>query len=160
MSSLLLDGDLIAATRLTARELCSRPQYPAPASFECSTSGTRSHDFSGPLLHDVIVYAAAGAVPAPRKDRARFLVAVTGLDGHQAVLSWAEIDPEFARRPVLLALRRDGVALERNGPQLVVPSDRCGSRFVSTVSHIWVGVREIPSGVRKQEPGPYSRVAP
>lgn len=141
LPSLLLDGDMIPATRLTEADLRLLPQYPARAQFRCSASGIREHAFTGPLLYDVAVSAEPAAVPDVRKDRARFLVSVTGADGHQAVLSWAEIDPDFARHPVVLAICRDGMALELCGPQLVVPHDRCGSRYVSTVTHIWIGAQ-------------------
>ncbi|NEE27303.1 molybdopterin-dependent oxidoreductase, partial [Streptomyces sp. SID7982] len=62
-----------------------------------------------------------------RKDRSRFLLAVTGGDGHHAVLSWAEIDADFGDAPVLLATRMDGRPLEPDGSQLVMPRDRCGA---------------------------------
>lgn len=139
VASVLLAGDLSEPARLTVAQLRDWPQYPTRVSFDCATSGVRRHAFTGPLLHDVTVFAVPGLVPEHRKDRARFLLCVTGADGHQAVLSWAEIDPEFSRHPVLLATRANGVPLDRQGPQLVVPHDRCGSRYISAVTHIWVG---------------------
>ncbi|MCX5337817.1 hypothetical protein [Streptomyces sp. NBC_00140] len=53
---------------------------------------------------------------------------LTGMDGHRALLSWAEIDPDFAHAPVLLAVSIDEAPLDRAGPQLVLPQDRCGAR--------------------------------
>jgi hypothetical protein len=149
-ATVLLTGDLFAPVRLTVADLRALPQHPARVSFTCSTSGERRHSFTGPLLHDVAVHAVPGAVPALRKERAGVLVTVTGVDGHQAVLSWAEIDPEYTRGRVLLAVCADGAALERTGPQLVVPHDRCGGRYVSTVMRIWIGAHRpgpVPGGV-------------
>lgn len=121
-----LAGDLIRPTRLTVPDLLAWPQHEADVSFECATSGIRHHRFTGPLLHDVL--SAAGPVfdPARRKDRLRFLIAVFGADGHHALLSWAEIDPDFGRARVLLAATIDGTLLDRAGAQLVLPQDRCG----------------------------------
>ena len=149
-SSVLLDGDLAAPVRLTLEELRTWPQHPARVSFHCATSGMRRHSFTGPLLHEVARRAVPSAIPELRKERACVLVTVTGLDGHRAVLSWAEIDPEYARRPVLLALRADGAALGLQGPQLVVPQDRCGVRYISGVVRIWIGVHPAP--VRSEDP--------
>ncbi|MFE1500027.1 hypothetical protein ACFW89_33710, partial [Streptomyces albidoflavus] len=40
----------------------------------------------------------------------------------------------FCGSPVLLATRLDGADLDGPGSQLVVPSDRCGARYVSAAS--------------------------
>lgn len=50
--------------------------------------------------------AGPGFDPARRTDRLRFPIAVAGADGHHALLTWAEIDPDFGHAPVLLARRR------------------------------------------------------
>lgn len=79
------------------------------------------------------------------KDRSRFLLAVSGGDGHHSVLSWAELDADFGDSPVLLATRLDGEDLDEAGAQLVVPSDRCGARYVSAVTHVWFGALSPPN---------------
>ncbi|WP_374776909.1 hypothetical protein OG756_33310 [Streptomyces sp. NBC_01310] len=79
-----------------------------------------------------------------RKDRSRFLLAVSGGDGHHAVLAWAELDVDFGDSPVLLATRLDGEELDEAGAQMVVPSDRCGARYVSAVTHVWFGALATP----------------
>lgn len=81
------------------------------------TSGTQRHRFTAPLLYDVLAGAGPVFDPARRKDRLRFLIAVTGTDGHRALLSWAEIDPDFADAPVLLAVSVDGTPLDAAGPR-------------------------------------------
>lgn len=68
----------------------------------------------------------------------RFLIAVTGADGHRALLSWAEIDPDFGQARVLLATRIDGTPLDARGPQLVLPQDRCGARHISGITAVRV----------------------
>lgn len=136
-----LTGDVARPARLTVPDLLDWPQHAARVSFECASSGVQEHSFAGPLLHDVLHDAGPGFDPARRKDRLRFLIAVTGADGHHALLSWAEIDPDFGRAPVLLAVTIDDTPLDRAGPQLVLPQDRCGARHISGINAIRVDGR-------------------
>ncbi|KPI05245.1 oxidoreductase molybdopterin binding protein [Actinobacteria bacterium OK074] len=137
-AEVVLAGDLARPSRLTVADLLAWPQRRAAVSFECATSGVQHHRFTGPLLHDVLADAGPVFDPARRKDRLRFLIAVRGADGHRALLSWAEIDPDFGRAPVLLAVRIDDTPLDRDGPQLVLPQDRCGARHISGIDTIRV----------------------
>ncbi len=130
-AELALTGDLHRPARLTVPDLPTWPQHEADVSFECATSGMQHHRFTGPLLHDVPSAAGPAFDPARRKDRLRFLIAVSGTDGHHALLSWAEIDPDFGRAQVLLAVTIDDAPLDHAGPQLVLPQDRCGARHIS-----------------------------
>lgn len=132
-----LTGDIALPVRLTVPDLRAWPQHQTQVSFECATNGV-PHDFQGPLLHDVLRASEPAFDPARRKDRLRFLIAVIGADGHHAVLSWGEIDPDFGHAPVLLATRIDGTALDRQGPQLVLPQDHCGGRHISGITTIHV----------------------
>lgn len=134
----VMSGDLARPARLTVRDLLGWPQYGVDVTFECATSGIQRHRFSGPRLYDVLVDAGPHFDPVRRKDRLRFLIAVTGKDGHHAVLSWAEIDPDFAHAPVLLGVTIDGTPLDAAGPQLVLPQDRCGGRHISGITVIRV----------------------
>ncbi|MEU0052724.1 molybdopterin-dependent oxidoreductase [Streptomyces sp. NPDC006184] len=138
MAELALTGDLARPARLSVPDLLGWPQHRVRVSFECAASGVQHHGFEGPLLHDVLSAAGPAFDPARRKDRLRFLIAVTGADGHHALLSWAEIDPDFGRAPVLLAVSIDDTPLDRAGPQLVLPQDRCGARHISGINAIRV----------------------
>ncbi len=138
MAEVVLSGDLGRPSRLTVPDLLAWPQCGAEVSFECATSGVQRHRFTGPLLYDVLSAAEPGFDPARRKDRLRFLIAVTGADGHHTLLSWAEIDPDFGRAPVLLAVTLDDNPLDRAGPQLVLPQDRCGARYISGITAVRV----------------------
>jgi DMSO/TMAO reductase YedYZ molybdopterin-dependent catalytic subunit len=149
LAHIALAGDLARPTRLTVPDLLRWPQHRADVSFECATSGIQHHRFTGPRLYDVLAGAGPGFDPARRKDRLRFLIAVTGTDGHHAVLSWAEIDPDFADAPVLLAVTIDGTPLDATGPQLVLPQDRCGARHISGITVI-----RVDGGYRFSAPAP------
>ncbi|MFD5201893.1 hypothetical protein ACFWM7_17435 [Streptomyces sp. NPDC058375] len=102
------------------------------------------HTFEGPLLREVVADAGPAFDVRRRKDRSRFLLAVTGGDGHHAVLPWAEIDAVFGDAPMLLATRVDDRPLEPDGSQLVMPRDRCGTRYVSAITRVWVGAAHLP----------------
>ncbi|MFJ2828375.1 molybdopterin-dependent oxidoreductase [Streptomyces sp. NPDC087263] len=141
VAELALTGDLARPARLTVPDLLAWPQHRVRVSFECATSGIQHHRFAGPLLHDVLSDAGPVFDPSRRKDRLRFLIAVSGMDGHHALLSWAEIDPDFGRAPVLLAASIDDTPLDRAGPQLVLPQDRCGARHISGINAIRVDGR-------------------
>ncbi|MGW1209765.1 molybdopterin-dependent oxidoreductase [Streptomyces sp. NPDC002499] len=138
VAELALTGDLARPARLTVPDLLGWPQHRVRVTFDCATSGPQHHHFTGPRLYDVLTDAGPGFDPRRRKDRLRFLIAVTGTDGHHALLTWAEIDPDFAHAPVLLAASIDDTPLDRAGPQLVLPQDRCGARYISGISAIRV----------------------
>ncbi|MEU0977887.1 molybdopterin-dependent oxidoreductase [Streptomyces griseus] len=139
-SSFTVCGDVAEPFTLTVAELREGwRQHRAEVTFDCATDGPQHHRFEGALLYDVIRAAEPGFDPRRRKDRARFLLAVSGGDGHHTVLSWAEIDRDFAGSPILLATRLDGRGLDTAGSQLVVPSDRCGARYVSAITRVWAG---------------------
>ncbi|MFF0473826.1 molybdopterin-dependent oxidoreductase [Streptomyces sp. NPDC004284] len=138
-------GDVALPATLTVADLRRDwAQHRAEVVFDCATAGPQHHSFEGPLLRDVVAAARPGFDPARRKERSRFLLTVSGGDGHHALLSWAEIDADFGGAPVLLATRLDGERLDAPGTQLVVPSDRCGARYVSAVTGIWVGGFRAP----------------
>ncbi|MGI5158759.1 hypothetical protein [Microbispora sp. CA-102843] len=133
-----LSGEVRVPARLSVATLRSMPQRETTVRFECRTSGLRRHYFSGPLLVDVLHASQPLFDPAERKDRLRFLISIQGRDGHRAVLSWGEIDPEFGNTAALLAISMDCRDLDEEGPHLVMPGDRCGARHISQVAEIKV----------------------
>ncbi|QXE35675.1 molybdopterin-dependent oxidoreductase [Streptomyces sp. GMY02] len=138
--ALLLAGEVERPVSLTVADLRERwEQHRADVVFHCATSGPRHHVFEGPLLREVVDTAKPAFDARRRKDRSRFLLAVTGGDGHHTVLSWAELDADFGNVPVLLATTMDGERLDTAGSQLVVPSDHCGARYISAITNVWVG---------------------
>ncbi|WP_435187909.1 molybdopterin-dependent oxidoreductase [Streptomyces sp. bgisy126] len=146
--SFALRGDVARPAVLAVADLRRGwEQHRADVVFDCATAGPQRHTFAGPLLREVVAGALPRFDPARRKERARFLVAVSGGDGHHALLSWAEIDADFGDAPVLLATRMDDRDLDGTGPQLVVPSDRCGARYVSAVTGIWIGPPRLTGGL-------------
>jgi DMSO/TMAO reductase YedYZ molybdopterin-dependent catalytic subunit len=137
--ALTLHGDLDQPAELTVEQLRRLPAHRARVTFDCRTSGAQQHEFEGPKLWDVLLAAGPRADLATRKARLRYLLTVTGADGHFALLSWAEIDPDFGGQQILLATSIDGKPLDDSGPQLVVPADTCGARYISGITAVWVG---------------------
>ncbi|UPG72843.1 hypothetical protein MVG78_01195 [Roseomonas gilardii subsp. gilardii] len=89
----------------------------------------------GPSLWSVL--AEAGAVnPAQPREQVRRVVLATGRDGYVAVLALGEIAPDFAGRPVLLALRMDGRALDPVALRLAVPGEVRGGRSVRDLARL------------------------
>lgn len=144
--SFLLRGEVHRPVTLTVADLRNGwEQHRADVVFDCATNGPQHHRFEGPLLREVVTAAEPAFDARRRKDRSRFLLTVTGGDGHHTVLSWAEIDADFGDTPILLATVLDGGALDESGSQLVVPSDRCGARYISAISSVWVGACPPPA---------------
>ncbi|MFI8961936.1 molybdopterin-dependent oxidoreductase [Streptomyces sp. NPDC053493] len=145
-SAFALWGDVARPATLTVADLRRGwTRHRAEVVFDCATAGPQHHTFEGPLLREVVAAAHPSFDPDRRKERSRFLLAVSGGDGHHTVLSWAEIDADFGDAPVLLATRLNGEELDTAGAQLVVPSDRCGARYVSAVTGIWIGACQAPA---------------
>ncbi|MHB0705369.1 hypothetical protein ACX4MT_05950 [Roseomonas mucosa] len=91
----------------------------------------------GPSLWSVL--AETGAVdPAQPREQVRRVVLATGRDGCVAVLALGEIAPDFAGRPVLLALRMDGQALDPAALRLAVPGEVRGGRSVRDLARLEV----------------------
>ncbi|MFB7370752.1 molybdopterin-dependent oxidoreductase [Streptomyces sp. NPDC056222] len=140
-----IHGEVARPLTLSVADLRRRwGQHEATVTFDCATSGPQEHRFRGPLLREVMEAVTPSFDPRRRKERARFLVAFTGGDGHHAVLSWAEFDTDFGNGPILLATRMDGTELDEAGCQLVVPTDHCGARYISAVTSVWIGTCRVP----------------
>ncbi|MFD0352623.1 molybdopterin-dependent oxidoreductase [Streptomyces sp. NPDC127110] len=143
---LLITGEVSRPIALSVEHLRTRwPQHRAQVVFDCATNGPQRHSFEGPLLREVVSAAEPAFAPGRRKDRSRFLLTAEGGDGHRSVLAWAEVDEDFGGAPVLLATRMDGRNLDAEGSQLVVPTDRCGARYVSALTCLRIGASPLPA---------------
>jgi hypothetical protein len=58
----------------------------------------------------------------------------------QAALAWGEFDPDFENKTVLVAIAEDGRPAADGRPRLVVPGDRHGGRYVSSLIHLQLTV--------------------
>ncbi|MGI9148693.1 MAG: molybdate ABC transporter substrate-binding protein [Chloroflexota bacterium] len=130
---------LVGAPRsFTRDDLLKLPAETVQVSFQAGQA-TTSANFTGTRL--VNVFDAAGGAKLPtdtNNAKLRITVMVTGADGYQVALGWGELDPEFGAAPILLAYSSDGQPMgDKQGmARLVVPRDKRGGRYVSTVKSI------------------------
>jgi molybdate transport system substrate-binding protein len=101
--------------------------------------GTTNANFTGARLLNVFDAAGGAKLPNDMNNaKLRVTVMVTGADGYQVALGWGELDPDFGAAPILLAYLSDGQPMgDKQGmARLVVPGDKRGGRYVSTVKSI------------------------
>ncbi|MGI5158765.1 molybdopterin-dependent oxidoreductase [Microbispora sp. CA-102843] len=122
----------------TMDRLRGLPQHTVRVRYETS-HGSEKHTFTGPLLADVLTPAEPRIDPEVKNAQLRMFVTATGSDGYRATPAWAEIDPAFSGKKILLAVTQDGTKLDKQGPRLVVPGDVKGGRYVSGVVRLYVG---------------------
>jgi molybdate transport system substrate-binding protein len=122
----------------TMDDLKQLPAETVDVSFQAG-QGTTTASFTGTRLLNV--FDAAGGAKLPNdinNAKLRTTVMVTGADGYQVALGWGELDPEFGAAPIMLAYMQDGKPMgDKQGmARLVVPGDKRGGRYVSTVKSI------------------------
>jgi molybdate transport system substrate-binding protein len=110
-----------------------------------SGEDTVTTSFTGALLWDVLSNAQVNLNADVRNDKLSMFIVATGSDGYQAVISWGEIDPEFANQPILVAYEEDGEPLEGDDGtfRLVVPADARGGRYVFGL--VSLNLRDAPA---------------
>lgn len=110
-------------------------------------TGMQHHRYRGVRLSTLILQAGPLFNPNVRNDALHWYVRIDATDGYWVILAWAEIDPGFANKPVLVAYEEDGALLgEMDGmARLVVPGDLRGGRYVSNISTITLLKAEPPA---------------
>jgi DMSO/TMAO reductase YedYZ molybdopterin-dependent catalytic subunit len=126
--TLTIMGDLPAPLVLKAEDLVNMPRETVTIPDQ---DGTKIA-YEGVLLREVLKRAGA---PTDKELRGKALasyVVAKAHDGYQVVFTLAEIAPEFANEPILVADKRDGKPLfGYQGPfRLVCPNDKAGARSV------------------------------
>ncbi|MEV4360900.1 molybdopterin-dependent oxidoreductase [Nonomuraea sp. NPDC049625] len=131
-------GQVDRPRSFTMARLRGLPQHTVRVRYQTS-HGAEKHTFTGPLLSDVLQLTEPRIDPDVKNAQLRLVVTATGSDGYRAALAWAELDPAFSGKKVLLAVTQDGAKLDKEGPRLVVPGDVKGGRYVSGVVRLHVG---------------------
>jgi DMSO/TMAO reductase YedYZ molybdopterin-dependent catalytic subunit len=136
-----VEGQVLNPLTLTLDDL--RNNYPAQTATVSYLSGeeTVTASFTGALLWDLLSSAQVNLNADVKNDKVSLYIVATGSDGYQAVIAWGEVDPEYSHQPVLVAYERDGQPLD--APQLVVPGDARGSRYVNGL--VDLSVRDAPA---------------
>jgi hypothetical protein len=118
------------STSVTAAQISKLPRV---------TVALQDHDkptqFEGVPLSSVLSLAGILFGDALRGRRMTEALLVEAADGYKVVFAFAEIDPAFATREIILADKRDGKALDaKEGPlRIVAPGDKRPARWVRQV---------------------------
>ncbi|GGF48282.1 molybdopterin-binding oxidoreductase [Aliidongia dinghuensis] len=130
-------GAVTKPLALTPAALAAEPLVSLHVAFATS-HGDEAADYAGVPLWTVL--QRAGLVDGQAKGaHLRHGILVTGADGYGVLLAIGELDPEFAGKQVILAVKRDGQPLAGDeGVRLVVPGDKRGGRSVRHVVKIEV----------------------
>lgn len=142
--ALYVEGQVLNPLMLTLDDL--KINY-TPLAVEVSyLSGEESvtTTFTGALLYDVLSDAQANFNTDVKNDKLSTFIVATGSDDYQAVISWGEIDPEFADEPVLIAYEQENEPISEEGPfRLIVPTDERGGCYVSNLVNL--SLRDAPT---------------
>lgn len=98
------------------------------------------HDYSGPLLIDILAKAGAPTGKALRGPELAGAVLITAADGYQVVIGLAEADPNTRPNRMILADQADGAPLPADsGPfRLVIEGDLRPARAARQVTQVEV----------------------
>jgi DMSO/TMAO reductase YedYZ molybdopterin-dependent catalytic subunit len=137
--SIKIEGGVDHPRTLTAADLQKEPQTSVTIS-QHTGHGTLSGAFAGVSLWTLLQEAGVTLDAAKKNDLIHHTVTVTGTDGYSAVLSLAEIAPEFGADQATIAWQQDGKPLAEAGgfARLIVPGDKAAGRAVSAIATIEV----------------------
>jgi hypothetical protein len=142
VGSVMVEGSVAHPTLFSLADLAALPGHSLDVSWSTTHGGSQHHVETGPLLVDVLAKVGPRFDTRVKMGELRDVVAVTGADGYEVVLSYGEIAASFGDRPALLSLKEDGKVLA--APRLVIPGDVLGGRDVTMVVHVELGA--APSG--------------
>jgi DMSO/TMAO reductase YedYZ molybdopterin-dependent catalytic subunit len=102
--------------------------------------GALTGAFTGVSLWTLLQEAGVTMDKAKKDDLIHHTVTVTSSDGYNAVLSLAEIAPEFGGDQAIIAWQQDGKPLESGEgfARLIIPGDKAAGRAVGAITTIEV----------------------
>lgn len=137
--SIKLTGGIDRPRTIALADLQHEPQTTL-AVFMHTGHGALGGSFTGVSLWTLLQEAGVTMAAGKKNDVIHHTVTVTGSDGYSAVLSLAEIAPEFGADQAIIAWQQDGKALEGSDgfARLIVPGDKAAGRAVGAVTIIEV----------------------
>ena len=130
------DGESITLTEDMLRQL------PAVTEEQCIWVGKSSgyigiYDYSGPRLSDILKFAQTTATAKEYRQENSYLI-FRGTDGYQVLASWTEVMESPDGRRALIALDKDGEALDPSEGRfrIVFPADKYVGRSVKWLESI------------------------
>ncbi|MCY1288921.1 hypothetical protein D9M70_379860 [compost metagenome] len=125
------------STQFQLRGAVTRPATFDLAALQALPAVTRTvgaNTYTGVSLWDLINAAGIQTAAAVKNDLLGFYLVATGSDGYRAVISLAEISPDFGNQPDIVAYAMNGAPLTANGfARLVIPNDTKAGRYVSNL---------------------------
>lgn len=112
---------------------------------------TQQRQYTGVLLHDVMMASRPTFDSTKNNDALRYYVRASATDDYDVSFGWGEFDPGFGNRPILIAYLENGVPMgEGDGmARLIVPGDIRGGRYVSNLRSITLfAAGEVPAAAR------------
>jgi hypothetical protein len=135
--ALEIAGAVATPQHLTETQLKALPPIEVEVSFHTG-HGDQQGKYTGALLWTLMQNAGLADNQGNRPDL-RHAIAITGSDGYVVIVSFGEIDPDFAGRQAIIAYARDGKPMDaKDGLRLIVPGDSHGGRDVRDVVKIEV----------------------
>jgi DMSO/TMAO reductase YedYZ molybdopterin-dependent catalytic subunit len=100
----------------------------------------KEYNYEGVAVVDILLKAGLKFGSALRGKALATYLLVEAVDGYQAVYALPEFDPPTPGRTILLADRRDGVALPANAAplQIIVPGDKEHARWIRGVKSLTI----------------------
>jgi DMSO/TMAO reductase YedYZ molybdopterin-dependent catalytic subunit len=129
-----VDGALGEQRTWTVDQLATLPLQTQDVTFLTEAGASKSLQAKGVALLDLLQRAKPRFDAKTKRDAIRYAVLVHAVDNYKAVISWAEIDPDFGAKSVLVDVEENGKKLDR--PNVVVPGDKEGGRHVDAVDRI------------------------
>jgi molybdate transport system substrate-binding protein len=139
-TSFRLSGLVNAETEVKLADLQALPKSDVTTTPLTGTGSLGEHKYSGALVYDLLQHAGLKFGPSNTSDALTKGIVISGNDGYQVIVSWAEIDPKFAAEKVLLAYEKDGALYPAGSGivELVVPTDKMAGRYVYNIVSIEV----------------------
>jgi hypothetical protein len=103
-----------------------------------TSGGEQTVEWSGPLLWDILT--SSGLVdPAKHGEHSHLILRAMGRDGYVVTIAVAEISPDFAGKPIIVADRLNGSPLPGEALRLIVPGERRAGRSVRDLVRLSIG---------------------
>ena len=134
--TLTLDGGVAHPLTLTAADLAALPQSDVRVAY-LTGHGPEEASYSGVSLWSLIDKAGRGDAFKDRRSHSVHYLLLTATDGYQVVLGFGETDPDLEGKPAIIALMRNGVAIDpEDAFRLALPGDKHGARNMHALTHI------------------------